>query len=383
MSTCPRPSWTWLTTAFAAGAGAVAAALWMQPGLVGDLAGANAPAPLRPTAPAVASYADAVARAAPAVVNIFSTKVTTERRALAFRDPFLQQQLGRFLPEQTRRKSATSLGSGVILSQDGLLLTNRHIIKGADEIRAVLPDGKDLDVRVVGLDPETDLAVLKANARDLPVIPVGRPAALRVGDVVLAIGNPYGIGQTVTMGIVSATGRSQLGIASIENFIQTDASINPGNSGGALIDAHGDVVGINTAIYSQSGGSEGVGFAIPIDLARDVMQKLVAQGRVVRGWIGIVGRTVTPQLAESFGLRAPRGVLVSTTMEDSPAEHAGLRPGDVIAKVEDKEVASTHALLEAVAEAGPGANIRLEVWRGSERIALHTTTIERPVPAEQ
>jgi serine protease DegS len=382
MSTRARPSWTWLAAAFAAGAAAVLVTLWLQPILAPGL-GARVPVAIRTLGGGGSdSYADAVVRAGPAVVNIFSTKVTTERHGLAFRDPFLQQQLGRFLPEQTRRKSATSLGSGVILSADGLLLTNRHIVKGADEIRVVLADGTDLDVRVIGLDPETDLAVLKANARGLPVIPVGRPAALRVGDVVLAIGNPYGIGQTVTMGIVSATGRRQLGIASIENFIQTDASINPGNSGGALVNARGELVGISTAIFSQSGGSEGVGFAIPIDLAQDVMAKLVAQGRVVRGWIGVVGRTVTPQLAESFGLRAPNGVLVTTTIEDSPAEHAGLRPGDVVTKVEDGEVDSTHALLEAVAAAGPGANVRIEVWRGSERIELRASTIERPLSPE-
>jgi serine protease DegS len=203
-----------------------------------------------------------------------------------------------------------------------------------------------------------------------------------VGDVVLAIGNPYGIGQTVTMGIVSGTGRSELGITSIENFIQTDASINPGNSGGALINARGELVGINTAIFSQSGGSEGVGFAIPIDLARDVMEQVVAKGRVARGWIGIVGRGVTPQLAESFGLRAPGGVLVTSTLEDSPAERAGLRPGDVISRVEGQEVRSTHEVLEAIAQAGPGSNIGLEVWRGSDRRETRITTIERPLVAK-
>jgi serine protease DegS len=185
------------------------------------------------------------------------------------------------------------------------------------------------------------------------------------------------------MGIVSATGRSELGISSIENFIQTDASINPGNSGGALINSRGELVGINTAIYSQSGGSEGVGFAIPIDLAQGVMEKVVADGRVVRGWVGVVGRTVTPQIARSFGLRAPSGVLVTTTVEDSPAEHAGLRPGDVVTQAENQPVASTHELLEAVAAAGPGSTISLEIWRGSDRLETRITTVERPLVAKQ
>jgi len=327
----------------------------------------------------MSTYADAVTRAGPAVVNIFSTKLTTERHGLAFHDPYLQHQYGRFLPERTRKKAATSLGSGVILDKAGLILTNRHIVDGAEAIRVVLADGQDLDVKVVGFDAETDLAVLRAEASDLPVIPVGNLDALRVGDVVLAIGNPYGMGQTVTMGIVSATGRSQLGITSIENFIQTDASINPGNSGGALTNAAGEIIGINTAIYSQSGGSEGVGFAIPIDLATSVVEKMLVDGRVVRGWIGIEGRTVTPQLAESFGLRAPGGVLVGRTQEDSPAEVAGLRPGDVIAGFEARSVTSTQELLEAIADAGVGVAITLDVWRGSKRITAHATTAERPL----
>ncbi len=372
-------SWTWVPFAFIAGASAVVSILWFDPGLLPfPIHAAKIESQTSSGATGIFSYADAVARAGPSVVNIFSTKVTRERRGLVFRDPFLQRQFGRLLPEQTRSKTATSLGSGVILSRDGLLLTNRHIVKGADEIRVVLRNGKNLDVRVVGYDPETDLAVLKASTMDLPEITIGQPSSLRVGDVVLAIGNPFGIGQTVTMGIVSATGRSELGIASIENFIQTDASINPGNSGGALINARGELVGINTAIYSQSGGSEGVGFAIPIDLATDVLEKVVAYGRVPRGWIGIIGRSVTPQLAESFGLRAPGGVLVSRAMENSPAEQANLRPGDVITRVDGHDVSSTHELLEAVASVGPGTAITLELWRGSDHLKTRATTAERP-----
>jgi serine protease DegS len=371
-------------TAFLAGAGAVLFALWSFPQLL-PVGGPAIPGASRigTVGPSPASYADTVALAGPAVVNIFSTKIRTERQPVTFRDPYLQRHFGRLLPERTQRKSATSLGSGVILSRDGLLLTNRHIVKGADEIRVVLADGTDLEVKVVGSDPETDLAVLKASATDLPTIPIGRPERLRVGDVVLAIGNPFGIGQTVTMGIVGATGRTRLGISSIENFIQTDAAINPGNSGGALINARGELIGINTAIFSQSGGSEGVGFAIPVDLATDVVEQVVARGRVARGWIGVAGRSVTAQLAESFGLRTPSGVLISSILEDSPAEHAGLRPGDVVTGVDGQAVASTHELLEAVASAGPGSNIALEIWRGSERMDMRTTTIERARVAKQ
>jgi len=375
--------WIWPLGAFAAGAATVLLTIWMYPQLWPVHTGSRLVSSAHGNGTGVASYADAVSRTAPAVVNIFSTKITTERRSITFNDPFLQRQYGRFLPEQTRHRQATSLGSGVILSRDGLLLTNRHIVKGADAIKVVLPDGTDLDVQVVGSDAETDLAVLKANKRNLPVVPVGRPEELRVGDVVLAIGNPYGIGQTVTMGIVSGTGRSELGISTVENFIQTDAPINPGNSGGALINARGELVGINTAIFSQSGGSEGVGFAIPIDLAKKVMEQVVDQGRVVRGWVGVVGRSVTPQLAESFGLRVPEGVLVTSTIEESPAEHAGLRPGDVITQVEGQQVSSTHELLEAIAAAGPGSNVILEVWRGSDREEIRTKTVERPALASQ
>jgi serine protease DegS len=374
-----RSRWPWIVTAFSAGAGAALVGVWSYPRLLPEWA---LPAPdaihAEPGDAGTASYADAVSRAGPAVVNIFSSKLTTERESLAYKDPYLQHHFGRLLPERVRQHKATSLGSGVILSRDGLLLTNRHVVNGADEIKVVLPDGKDLDVEVVGFDPETDLAVLKADADDLPAIPIGQPEELRVGDVVLAIGNPFGIGQTVTMGIVSATGRSRLGISSIENFIQTDASINPGNSGGALINARGELVGINTAMASHSGGSEGVGFAIPADLATRVMEEVAAQGRVVRGWIGVAGRSVTPQLADSFGLRAHSGVLVSSAREDSPAQRADLRPGDVITSVDDQSVTSAHELLEAIASAGPGSNIRLEVWRGSERIQTRTTTVERP-----
>jgi serine protease DegS len=379
----PGVGWLWLAVAFLAGAASLLVLLGLDPeALRGRLESPSRPLAELGKPPARLTYHDAVARAGPAVLNIFSAKVTTEHREPP-RDRYLKRYYGPFLPERTRRRHAVSLGSGVILSADGLILTNRHIVEGAEAIRVELATGDDLDVEVLGLDPETDLAVLRADAAGLPVIPVGRPDDLRVGDVVLAIGNPYGMGQTVTMGIVSATRRSQLGITAIEDFIQTDASINPGNSGGALVNAGGEIVGINTAIYSQSGGSEGVGFAISIDLALDVMAKMLAEGRVARGWIGIEGRTVTPQLAQSFGLRSASGVLVDRTLEDGPAAEAGLRPGDVITGVGDLPVESTQGLTEAVASAGPGAHIVLDVWRGSRLIRAHATTGARPLVASQ
>jgi Do/DeqQ family serine protease len=353
---------------FAAGTGTLLVTLWAlrqapsSPSL-------PSPSTRNPTPASPTSYADAVALAEPAVVNIFARGRRTDPQRPPFRDftlPFPQ------------RGSAASLGSGVILSRDGLVLTNRHIIEDADAIRVVLADGTVLDATVLGSDPETDVAVLETRATNLPVISIGRVEELRIGDVVLAIGNPFGIGQSVTMGIVGATGRNQLGISNIENFIQTDAAINPGNSGGALINARGELVGINTAIFSKSGGSEGIGFAIPVDLATQVMRQILAKGRVVRGWIGVLGRDVTPRLAEAFGLRTHSGVLVSSTAEKSPAEHAGLRPGDVVTRVDGKAVTTTHELLQAVAAAGPGSTIELEVWRGSERIQTRTTTIEPP-----
>jgi serine protease DegS len=358
--------WHWALLSFAAGAGTVLVTLWAlrQAPSSGSL---PSPSTRIPTPSNPPSYADAVALAEPAVVNIFARGVRADTQRPAFRDftlPFPQ------------RGSAASLGSGVILSRDGLVLTNRHIIEGADAIRVVLADGTVLDATVLGSDPETDIAVLETRASNLPVISIGRVEELRIGDVVLAIGNPFGIGQSVTMGIVGATGRNQLGISNIENFIQTDAAINPGNSGGALINARGELVGINTAIFSKSGGSEGIGFAIPVDLATQVMQQILTKGRVVRGWIGILGRDVSPQLAESFGLRTHSGVLVSSTAEKSPAEHAGLRPGDVVTRVDGKAVTTTHELFQAVAAAGPGSTIELEIWRGSERIRTRTTSIE-------
>ena len=326
----------------------------------------------------VTSYAVAVARAAPSVVNIFSSKVTTERQSLVFRDPAMQRLYGRWLPETTRRQLETSLGSGVVVSDAGYVLTNNHIIKDATEIKVLLADGSNVPVQVVGNDIETDLAILKLASGQAPAIALGSPDELRVGDVVLAIGNPFGVGQTVTLGIVGGTGRSHLGISAIENFIQTDAAINPGNSGGALINTRGELVGINTAIFSNSGGSHGIGFAIPVDLARTVLSEVLRRGRVMRGWIGVTARDVNSGVAKSFALRTKDGVLVSATVENSPAAVSGLRPGDVITEINGTRIASTHELQDAIAQAGPDARLEIGGWRGSEPLRLSATTVERP-----
>jgi Do/DeqQ family serine protease len=372
----------WILAAFVAGMASVLAALWLAPGLLPlALPAGQGPAP-GPRDQGGTSFAGAVRRAAPGVVSVFSSVLVSQRHPLGAKDPQAQHRYGQLGPEAEHQRRATSLGSGVILSADGVMLTNRHVVKDANRIQVELADGRRLAARVVGFDPETDLAVLRADARDLPTIPMGEPKDLRVGDVVLAIGNPFGVGQTVTLGIVSATGRTDLGLSGVENFIQTDAAINPGNSGGALIDSLGALVGINTAIYSESGISEGVGFAIPADLAQGVARQVLASGKVTRGWLGISGRSVTPSLAANFGLRTEGGVLISSTAEGSPAERAGLRPGDVITRVGDRPVKDTHQLFDLITGAGPEAPVILDVWRGSERLEAKPTTVTRPLAAK-
>lgn len=330
-------------------------------------------------APAVdqlGSMAEAVARAAPSVVSIFTTRMVDEQGAV--QRPPIAYGYGGSAPLPPRQVREVGVGSGVILSADGVILTNRHVVKGAERIRVLLADGRRLSVQVVGLDAETDLAVLKADGDGLPTATIGDPQALRVGDITLAIGNPYGVGQTVTQGIVSATRRSQLGLTPIESFIQTDAAINPGNSGGALVNDRGELVGINTAIYSESGTSGGIGFAIPADMAMRVARALASRGEVIRGWIGMSGRSVTPELEEKFGLRTERGVLVSSTLRNSPAERAGLRPGDVVTRVGEREVETVQELLDAVAGTGPDRPVALEIWRGSKRLVAEAFTERRP-----
>jgi serine protease DegS len=323
------------------------------------------------------SYADAVAQAAPAVVNVHTAKVITRRVHPLLDDPIFQHFFGnRF--NQSRQAIKTSLGSGVIISGQGYVLTNNHVIDGADEIRVLLADGRSSRATVVGIDVDTDLAVLHVEIGDLPSIVIGDSGELRVGDVSLAIGNPFGVGQTVTFGIISATGRDQLGITAYEEFIQTDAAINPGNSGGALINARGELIGINSAIYSRTGGSQGIGFAIPISLAKGVMTQIIEQGHVVRGWLGIEAQDLTQQLAETFGADSTHGVLIAGVLSDGPADKAGLIPGDIVTSINDVAVVSATAAMKIISNQRPGGVIRLGGLREGQPFSLTATVSERP-----
>jgi serine protease DegS len=370
---------SFLLTSVTAGLAAAIVVIMLRPEIL-EQASEPAPPATIPAAPRTegpVSYARAVKEAAPSVVSIYTTKIREERQSWPFDDPMFRRFFGNRAPEP-RQRLETSLGSGVIVSAEGYILTNNHVIDGADQIRVMLPDGRELGAEVVGTDPGTDLAVLRARSAELPVAIIGHSASLGVGDVVLAIGNPFAVGQTVTMGIVSATGRSHLGINTFENFIQTDAAINPGNSGGALVNAHGELVGINTAIFSRSGGSHGIGFAIPIDLAKGVMEQIVQEGRMVRGWIGIAAQEVSPQLAESFGLNGNDGVLVSGVIKNGPAERAGLRAGDVITHIDDVPTDQFDDILNVIAVTPPGTRIRIRGWRGTDPMELDAVVAERP-----
>ena len=335
----------------------------------------EAPAAASQALAGAASLRNAAAAALPAVVSV--TAYARRAPAGAEEDPAFRFFHGERSP---RGGGRSGMGSGVIVSPQGYLLTNHHVIAGAREVEVRLADGREATGRVVGTDPETDIAVLKIELDRLPAITLGDASALRVGDPVLAIGNPFNVGQTVTAGIVSALGRSQLGLSTFENFIQTDAAINPGNSGGALVDARGALVGLNTAIYSRSGGNLGIGFAVPVDLAREVMDSLVREGRVVRGWIGVEPRDLTDELAESMRLPAREGVLVAGVLQGGPASAAGLRPGDVVVALEGRPVRSTPELLRAVAALRPGARATLRVQRGGQLAEVAVTVGERPAP---
>lgn len=326
----------------------------------------------------VVSYANAVNAAAPSVVNIYTAKSVPEGRSRLLDDPFFNKFFGGEAPDVPEKRLETSLGSGVIVSEQGFILTNNHVIEGADEIQVALRDGRTADATVVGVDPESDLAVLKLTATGLPAITMGDSVDLQIGDVVLAIGNPFGVGQTVTMGIVSATGRDRLGLSTFENFIQTDAAINPGNSGGALVNAFGHLVGINTAIFSRTGGSQGIGFAIPISLAKDVTKQLIEHGRVMRGWLGIEIQDVTPELAESFNLTKAEGAIVAGVLKNGPADQAGLKPGDVITGVNGTLVTDSKQTLKIIAATHPGESVKLEYIRRGKKESLLAQTTERP-----
>jgi serine protease DegQ len=330
-----------------------------------------------PVAPG--SYRDAAGRAMPAVVNILTSKARRRSDNPLLNDPFFKRFFGdRGQDGEGDGEQQSSLGSGVIVSPEGYILTNNHVVDAADEIEVVLADGRKSPAKVVGLDPETDLAVIKINLTNLPVIVLGQAEQARVGDVVLAIGNPFGVGQTVTLGIVSALGRNNLHINRFENFIQTDAAINFGNSGGALIDTRGNLLGINSAIYSQSGGSVGIGFAIPVSTAKTVMEAIIKSGHVVRGWIGVESQDITPELAESFGLAKQSGAIIAGVVRNGPADRAGMKPGDILLMVEGKPVGDTNAMLNLIAQLPPGGKAKMTVMRKNREAVLDVTVGKRP-----
>ena len=336
-------------------------------------------------ADAVGSYSVAANKAMPAVVNIFTTsKLSAANPHEQFKDDPLYKHFFEDQPDNNQgngnEQPESSLGSGVIVSEQGLILTNEHVVASADEIEVALADGRKLSAKVVGTDPDTDLAVLKVEAEKLPAITFAADEKLNVGDVVLAIGNPFGVGQTVTQGIVSALGRNHLGINTYENFIQTDASINPGNSGGALIDANGNLIGINSAIYSRNGGSMGIGFAIPASIAKQVMEQIAVNGSVTRGWIGIEAQDITPELAESFKLKQASGSLIAGVLRNSPADVAGLKAGDILLAINDKEVLDSSGMLNIIAALKPNDKAELKIARAEKELLVKVAVGKRPRP---
>ncbi|RKU03018.1 2-alkenal reductase [Burkholderia sp. Nafp2/4-1b] len=334
-------------------------------------------------APATTSYAEAAQKAMPAVVNVFSSKDGSLPPDPRAKDPLFRYFFGDRNARKQQDEPAANLGSGVIVSPEGYILTNQHVVDGADQIEVALPDGRTATAKVIGSDPETDLAVLKINVTNLPTITLGRSDQSRVGDVVLAIGNPFGVGQTVTMGIISALGRNHLGINTFENFIQTDAPINPGNSGGALVDVNGNLLGINTAIYSRSGGSLGIGFAIPVSTARTVLESIITTGSVTRGWIGVEPQDVTPEIAESFGLQQKSGAIVAGVLQGGPADKAGIKPGDILVSVNGDEITDTTKLLNTVAQIKPGTATKVHVVRKGKQFDVSVVIGKRPPPPKQ
>jgi serine protease DegQ len=354
----------------------------LRPDLLARVAGKNNVVLVQETAPAVAgpkveSFADAAKRAMPSVVNIYTSKEVRQRNPL-LDDPVLRRFFPGLSDGETRR--ATSLGSGVIVSSEGYVLTNNHVIEGADDIQLVLSDGRRLRATVRGNDPESDLAVLKADGKDLPAITFGKLDNVQVGDAVLALGNPFGFGNTVTHGIVSALGRNHLGINRFEDFIQTDAAVNPGNSGGALVDSAGSLIGVNSAIFSQSGGSQGIGFAIPVSLARNVLEQIIRDGEVTRGWLGIEPQEVTPDVAAAFALQDVDGVLIRGVLKNGPADRAGLQARDVVVQIDGKPTRDGTALLSQIAALTPGRQATLKVLRDNKPLELEVTVGKRPKP---
>jgi len=326
--------------------------------------------------PTVASFSDAAKKAMPAVVGIYTTKEMRQRGPVQD-DPLLRRYFPD-LAERLPRQRATSLGSGVIVSSEGYVLTNNHVIEGADDIQIVLADGRRIGARVRGTDPESDLAVLKADGENFPAITFGALDRVQVGDFVLAIGNPFGFGNTVTLGIVSALGRNHLGINRFEDFIQTDAAINPGNSGGALVDTAGNLIGINSTIFSQSGGSLGIGFAIPVSLARTVLEQIIKDGAVTRGWLGLEPQDVTVEVSRALALENVGGVLIRGIVRNGPAERAGIQVRDVVLEIDGKPTRDTPALLARIAELPPGSTVTVKVWRDRKLQGIDVMVGRRP-----
>lgn len=316
----------------------------------------------------VQGYRIAAQHTLPAMVNIYTTKQLNS------------STLNDSLPPQSPggKNTVNSLGSGVILSKAGYIVTNYHVVEAAGIIQVALADNRHFEATLVGSDPETDLAVLHIEADNLHPIVFGHIENMQVGDVVLAAGNPFGVGQTLTMGIVSALGRNKLGISTFENFIQTDAAINPGNSGGALVNIFGELVGINSAIYSKNGGSQGIGFAIPENTVRQVVEQLIKRGSVIRGWIGVAAQDITPALANSFNLGDVQGALVTSVISQSPADQAGLRPGDIITQLDKVQIQNTTIMLAQIAAQTPGKKVQLRLQRAGEELVSDLVIAERP-----
>lgn len=354
--------------------------LWTQytpPGLPGAapaLPPERAPVAVSTPVSGPVSYAAAVQVAAPAVVNIYTTQKIERQVHPLLQDPFFRRFFGEGQPDQ---RMESSLGSGVIVSHDGYVLTNNHVVAQADEVRVALQDGREVTAAIVGTDPGTDIAVLKIALDKLPVLPF-RESAMQVGDVVLAIGNPFGVGQTVTQGIVSAIGRQGLGITTFEDFIQTDAAINPGNSGGALIDVAGNLVGVNSAIYSRTGGNQGIGFAIPAALAKSVMQAIIKDGKVVRGWLGIEVRTLDEELATRIGSKVKKGVAVAGIVRGGPAHRGGMEPGDILTSINGERIEDAQTAINRIAGLKPGTDMRAIVVRNNQEVELKVRIGERP-----
>ena len=342
--------------------------------------------PVPRTAGAYTSFAPIVKKVAPGVVKIVVTSKAANvsmPEGFGFNDPFWRRffgdQFGRQMPNrQPNTPRQHGLGSGVIVTKDGYILTNNHVVDGADEVKVTLQDGQEFTAKVVGRDPKSDVAVIKIDAKNLPVVPMADSDKVQVGDIVLAIGNPFGVGQTVTTGIVSATGRGNLGIEDYEDFIQTDAAINPGNSGGALVDVEGRLIGINTAIFSRTGGNQGIGFAIPSDLARNVMDCLIQDGHVTRGYLGVMIQDVTPALAKEFKLKDATGALIGDVVPKGPADKAGFKVGDVVLDYNGKKVTDSRRLRLAVGETKPGTTVPVKILRNGESKTLEVTVREMP-----